>query len=275
MANLELGPIGISLNIAPDGAHLDEAVEVERLGYSTIWIAGGQLDGLDRITEIVRATTTIQVGPAIISPDRYEPEDVTRLYADLQATSPDRLVVGVGGSQQPRSLAALERYLDDLDGGDPPVPAARRILAALGPRKLEIARTRCAGAITLLVTPEHTRWARRRLGDDATLVVDQMVVLDTDAPRARQTARGPLGFLAGVGGYRSNFSRMGFTDSDVADLSDHLVDEVVAWGDVDAIATRVSAHLEAGADQVVLGVLREGAQPGPVEVARRFADRSS
>jgi hypothetical protein len=68
---------------------------------------------------------------------------------------------------------------------------------------------------------------------------------------------------------------IGFTDSDVADLSDHLVDEVVAWGDVNAVATRVNAHLEAGADQVVLGVLNEGAQPGPVEVARRFADRSS
>ena len=44
-----------------------------------------------------------------------------------------------------------------------------------------------------------------------------MLVLDTDAARARQAARVPLSFLSGVSGYRANFARMGFTDRDIAE----------------------------------------------------------
>ena len=100
-----------------------------------------------------------------------------------------------------------------------------------------------------------------------------MLVFDTDAARARQAARVPLSFLSGVSGYRANFARMGFTDRDVADLSDGLVDELVTWGDADEIAARVSEHLDAGADQVALTVLNSGGQPGPIEVARELAGR--
>jgi probable F420-dependent oxidoreductase len=270
---IDRGSIGITLDIAPDDAHLDDAVALEHLGYSTIWLAGGQLDSLDRIATIVRATTTIAVGSAIIPPDVYSADDVAKLYADLQATDPDRFVAGLGGSQQPHSLPALEEYLDRLDRADPPVPVERRVLAALGPRKLELAGRRFAGAIILLVTPDYTKSARAILGEASTLVVDQLVVLDTDAARARETARAPLRFLSTVGGYIANFTRMGFSDADVAGLSDHLVDELVAWGDADAIAARVNAQFEAGADQVVLGVLADGDQPGSVEVGRRLAER--
>lgn len=273
MGKLEIGPIGVSLNVSADETYLDEAAEAERLGYSTIWLPGGQIDSLGRLAAIARATTTIPVGSAIISPDVFAPDAVLRLYADLQTTAPNRLVVGVGGPQKPRSLAALNGYFDALDRGDPPVPAERRILAALGPRKLELARDRCAGAITLLVTPAYTKAARRTLGERSTLIVEQMLVLDTDPSRARETARGSLRFLSGVRGYLANFERMGFESRDVSDLSDRLVDDLVVWGDADAIAARVNEHRDAGADQVVLDVLAQGDQPGPIEVARQFAGK--
>jgi probable F420-dependent oxidoreductase len=273
MSKLDVGRIGIALNVTADETYLHEAAEAERLGYSTIWLPGGQIDNLDRIAKIVRATMAIPVASAIISADVYAPDAVLKLYADLQATAPGRFVVGLGAPQKPRSLAALNDYLDKLDEGDPPVPAGRRILAALGPRKLELARDRCAGAIALLVTPSYTAAARHILGEDSTLVVDQMLALDTDASHARETARGPLRFLSGVGGYVANFERMGFSSTDISDLSDRLVDDLVVWGDADTIAARVSEHLEAGADQVVLGVLNEGSQPGPIEAARQLADK--
>jgi len=148
------------------------------------------------------------------------------------------------------------------------VPAGRRLLAALGPRKLELARDRFAGAMLLLVTPAYTSAARRILGDDSTLVIDQMLVLDADAARARQTARRPLRFLSGLPGYRASFARMGFTDGDIAGLSDALVDQLVIWGDASTIATRIGRYRQAGADHVMLHALGEGDQPGPVEVAR-------
>jgi probable F420-dependent oxidoreductase len=124
-----------------------------------------------------------------------------------------------------------------------------------------------------LVTPAYTSAARHILSEHSTLVVDQMLVLDTDASRARETAHGPLRFLSRVDGYVASFERMGFSNTDVSELTDRLVDDLVVWGDVDAIAARVGEHLAAGADQVVLGVLNEGSQPGPIEVARQLAGK--
>ncbi|MEN0140118.1 MAG: TIGR03620 family F420-dependent LLM class oxidoreductase [Rhodococcus sp. (in: high G+C Gram-positive bacteria)] len=262
-----LGPIGISLNISPDEAYLDEAARLESLGYSAIWLAGGQIDSLDRISAVVRATESIPVATGIIPVDVYDADAVARLHADLRITAADRFVVGLGGPQIPRPLRALNAYLDRLDRSDPPVPAERRILAALGPRKLELARDRAAGAVLLLVTPDYTAEARRILGPDATLVVSLMTALGTDAARARETARVPLRFLSGVAGYAANFARMGFAADDISGLSDRLVDDLVAWGDADAITARVRGHLAAGADHVVVSEL--GDRPG--EVAGQLA----
>jgi probable F420-dependent oxidoreductase len=272
MSKLGLGPIGVALNVSPDDTYLDEAAELEKLGYATIWLPGGQIDDLGRITKIIHATTSVPVASGIISLDVYQPAAVTQLYAELQASAPDRFIVGLGGPQKPRPLQALNGFLDQLDQAEPPVPAGRRILAALGPRKLELARDRSAGALPLLVTPAYTSAARRILGDQSTLVIDQMLVLGTDATRARAIARAPLGFLSGVSGYRTNFARMGFTDADIDDLSDRLVDELVTWGGLDAIAARINEHLDAGADQVALTILNEG-EPSPIEVARQLAAR--
>jgi hypothetical protein len=147
MSELDLGPIGIAVQVSADGGHLAEAAELEELGYSAIWLRGGQIDSLSRITEVVRATTAVPVIPGIIPVDVYGPGEVIQLYADLQARAPGRVIAGLGGPQVPWPLGPLNDYLDQLDQGDPPVPAGRRILAALGPRKLEIARDRAAGAV--------------------------------------------------------------------------------------------------------------------------------
>jgi probable F420-dependent oxidoreductase len=200
----------------------------------------------------------------------YGADEVTRLYARLEESAPGRLVVGLGGSQTPPALPALHEYLDRLDR-DGAVPVERRLLAALGPRKLEIARGRSAGALTLLVTPDYTRQARASLGSDALLVVDQFVMLEDDPAKAHETGREHLRFLAGVAGYRANLARMGFTETEISTLGARLVDELVAWGDEAAIAARVDAHRAAGADHVVLAVLADGARPGTLEVARRLA----
>ncbi|HST81783.1 MAG TPA: TIGR03620 family F420-dependent LLM class oxidoreductase [Kineosporiaceae bacterium] len=273
MSPLQLGPIAVALNVSADGTHLAQAAELERLGYAAIWLPGGQIDTLDRISEVVGATKAIPVASGIISPDVYPATAVLQCYANLQQDAPDRFVVGLGASQKPPALPALHAYLDELDAAPEPVPADRRILAAMGPRKLAVARERCAGAITLLVTPTSTAAARQELGPDRSLVVDQFVVLDTEPARARETARQPLRFLSQIGGYRASFARMGFTEQDVETLSDHLVDELVFWGDVDSVAARVREHLQAGANQVVLSVLGGAGVPDQLQAETRLAER--
>ena len=270
MSKLGFGPVGMTVEISPDGRHLDEAAALEELGYSAIWLRGGQLDKLSRIAEVAGATTAVPVVPGIIPVDVYAPGEVTRLYAELQASAPGRFVAGLGGPQVPRPLGPLHDYLDQLDQGAPPVPASRRILAALGPRKLEIARKRAAGAVLLLVTPDYTRTARGILGPQATLVVSLLVALQADAARAREAARGPLRFLSGVPGYRASFTRMGFTSGDIDGLSDELVDRLVPWGGTESITARVSEHLRAGADHVALTVLDNDDQPA-IDSARQLA----
>ncbi|HEY3718181.1 MAG TPA: TIGR03620 family F420-dependent LLM class oxidoreductase [Jatrophihabitantaceae bacterium] len=262
---------GIAIDIHADGSHRDTAAELERLGYHTLWVPGGQLDRLDRVSELLAATDSIQVATGIVALGVHAPAEVAAIYAELTERYPGRFVLGVGGPQQRRSLAALGDQLTELDAHG--VPAHDRLLAALGPRKVAIARRRTAGAIVLLVTPEFTAQVRSELGEGSILVADQFVVVDIVADRARAAVREPLAFLATVAGYRAAFRRMGFTDADADQASDRLVDAVSVWGDVDDIAARVTAHRAAGADQVVLSVLSTDGGPKPLHAAELLANR--
>lgn len=263
-----LGRYGASLSVTDDLEA--RAAALERLGYSAIWVSGGQLETLDPLLRILRATTRIAVVPGVVPLDVHGPAAVAELYAEAERIAPGRLVVGLGGSQRLRTgaLAALERALDELD---PAVPAQRRVLAALGPRKLELARKRFGGAVTLLVDPGYTAWAREQLGDAATLVVDQMVVLDEDPDVARAAAREPLGFLAGVAGYAAAFRRMGFGEQEIRELSAELVDAVVAWGGAERVAGRLREQETAGADHIVVAPLPTPGGPDEFAVAQRLA----
>ena len=124
----------------------------------------------------------------------------------------------------------------------------------------------------LLVDAAYTAQARSVLGADRALVIQQLAVLDSNADRARELARGTLGFLARVGGYRAQWARLGFTEPEIDGLADRLVDQLVAWGEPEVIIDRMRGHRAAGADQVSLSVLSDGAQPGPLAVARLLAD---
>jgi probable F420-dependent oxidoreductase len=263
MPKIELGRIGVASSPGEPNA----AVELERLGYPTIWLRGGQLDALGQIADVVRATERVRVSTGIIPVIRFDHDSVARLYTELESTHPGRFVVGLGGAHGPNPLQTLNAYLDALDA----VPQASRVMAALGRRMLELARDRAAGAFPVLVTPDYTAQARTVLGDDTTLAIDQIVVVETDPERARQIARGPVGQLAGLPAYTANLRRMGFTEDDIAQLSDRLVDGVVTWGDVDAIAARVSEHEQAGADHVALIVTTDLPERVPVDEWRRLA----
>jgi len=150
-------------------------------------------------------------------------------------------------------------YLDALDATSPPVPRDERCLAALGPRMLELARDRTAGAHPYFVPVEHTAFARDALGDGPLLAPEQMVVLERDASAAREIARATMALYLQLPNYTNNLRRFGVTDDDLADGgSDRLVDAIVAWGDEQAIAQRVQAHLDAGADHVCVQVLAAG-----------------
>jgi probable F420-dependent oxidoreductase len=249
---ISLGPIGLaSSNPYTDDAAVvaDEARRVEGLGFSTLWRSGN----LPMLDAAVRATTTIPVATGIIPVDSVPVADVITTYRSLQHDRPGRFIVGLGGAHGARPLETLNAYLDALDAAG--IPAGTRVLAALGPNMLALARDRAGGAYPFLVTPSYVTDARATLGADKTLAVLLMVMPTTERDAARRAAATPLEFLTKVGGYRRNMLRQGFSQSDIDDVSDRLLDGITAWGTLDTIAARVAEYRAAGADQVVLRIL--------------------
>ncbi|MHB8466847.1 MAG: TIGR03620 family F420-dependent LLM class oxidoreductase [Acidimicrobiales bacterium] len=261
------------------GEAAESAAALEEMGFSAVWIpdVGGDLFG--RVELLLGATTRLVVATGILNLWMHEAADTARWRADLGA----RFLVGIGVSHSvlidakspgryQRPLEAMRTYLDDLDASDPPLAPADRILAALGPRMLELARDRAAGAHPYLANPEHTRFARGVLGAGPLLAPEQPVVLSADAAAARRIARGHLSGYLALPNYTNNLRRLGWSDDDFADGgSDRLVDGIVGWGAEEAIAARVQAHRDAGADHVCVQLLTD--EPGSfgLESWRRLA----
>ncbi|MTD56224.1 TIGR03620 family F420-dependent LLM class oxidoreductase [Amycolatopsis pithecellobii] len=243
-----LGPIGAATR-TDDTAVL---AELEQLGYGTLWLPGGEGDAPARVSEAVRATRTATITTGIMSVDQVPAADVAATYTKLAESHPGRFVPGLGGAHGAKPLATLNAYFDALD---PVVPATARILSALGPKMLRLARDRAAAAYPFLVTPDYVASAREIVGPDTGLAVLLTVVADADPGQAREKLRDSgLRFLSGVPGYVANFRRMGFTEDDVANLSDRLVDGVTVWGDFDTVVRRLREYQAAGADQLVIQI---------------------
>lgn len=248
-----LGPLGASISqVSSEGreATLSAAKELEELGYATLWLPGGQGNNLPQVTEVVRGTSRIEVATGIIPVDQVPAAEVAGTYTALAESHPGRFIPGLGGAHGAKPLATMNAYLDELD---PTVPAAARVLSALGPKMLKLARDRASGAYPFLVTTDYVASARELIGPKTGLAVLLTVVPEPDPARAREIVRaGSLRFLAGVPGYAANFRRMGFSERDVADLSDRLVDALTVWGDFDQVVSRLTGYRAAGADQVVV-----------------------
>jgi probable F420-dependent oxidoreductase len=247
-----VGPIGLasSYPYTDDAAVVaEEAQRVEALGFSTLWRSGN----LAMLDTAIRFTKRIRVATGIIPVDSVPAADVIATYRSVQRDNPGRFVVGLGGAHGAQPLTTLNTYLDALD--DAGVAADSRVLAALGPNMLALARDRASGAYPFLVTPSYVTDARAALGAGKTLAVLVMVLPTTDREAAREAAATPLDFLTKVGGYRRNLLRQGFSESDIDGVSDRLLDGITAWGDLDSIAARVAEYRAAGADQVVVRLL--------------------
>jgi probable F420-dependent oxidoreductase len=261
-----LGTHGVWRHAA--GLTPDLARGIEELGFGALWVGGSPPGDLALIESLLAATDRIAVATGIVNMWAVPADTVAAAYARLAKRYPDRFLLGVGvghpeaTSDYRRPYATIVDYLDGLDRAC--VPRSAVVLAALGPKVLRLSAERTAGAHPYLTTPEHTRSARDALGAGVLLAPEQTVVLDGDAERARAAAREMLGTYLGLRNYTTNFRALGFTDADLADGgSDRLVDALVAHGDAAAVAARLTAHLDAGADHVCAQVLPAGDDPLP------------
>lgn len=259
MANSDrLGKVGVWLH--PSAITPRTAVELEKLGYGTVWLGGSPAAELSMVDALLAATTTLSVGTSIVNVWTAAAKLTAESFHRIEAAFPGRFILGVGAGHREnendyrKPYQALVDYLDELDEAG--VPAERRALGALGPRVLELARDRSAGALPYLITPSYTSSARELLGPAALLVAEQKVALTDDPVQARQLARTRVEGYLRLSNYVANLRRIGFADDELAlPGSDRVLDALVLQGSIDSIAERLTAHLEAGADQVAVQAL--------------------
>jgi probable F420-dependent oxidoreductase len=268
---MELGRIGVwSPQFYGERAEvMDAAAELEELGYGTLWFPN-RPHIFERARELLDATRRVVAATGIASIWTHTPAEAAEAHHEISQAHPDRFLLGLGVShphlvdrdapgRYSKPLTRMREYLDELDAAPNPVPISERMLAALGPRMLELARDRSTGAHPYLGTPDHTRRAREVLGPGRLLAPEQAVVLESDPARARAGAREHLSRYLQAPNYTSNWLRLGFTPADLeGGGSDRLVDALVAWGSPDTIRERVGQHHQAGADHVCIQVVGAG-----------------
>jgi probable F420-dependent oxidoreductase len=268
---MDIGRVGVwwsgSWRVADDPT-ANTAGELESLGYGALWSSGRFDPGLSpHFERLLGSTTHVAVASGIVSVWAGAAEDVGPAVATLEERYPGRFLLGIGASHAPavehyeRPYSHVVAYLDALDAQPVPVPPERRVLAALGPRMLELAAARAAGAHPYFVPVEHTARARGILGPGPLLAPEVAVVLETDPTRARELARAYAATYLSLPNYTNNLRTFGYRDEDIGGGgSDRLIDAVIPWGDAGTIAARIREHHDAGADHVCIQVVagREG-----------------
>ncbi|MEY4229158.1 MAG: hypothetical protein RLZZ362_7 [Actinomycetota bacterium] len=260
---------------------------VEELGFGALWVA--EAVGRDPFVSsavLLGATERLPVATGIANIYARDPMTMAAGQKTLAEAFPDRFLLGLGVSHghlvagvrkhdYSKPYSYMVQYLERMDKAlfmaRGPEHDPGRLLAALGPKMLELSATRANGSHPYFTTPEHTQISRDVMGPDALLAPEQMVVLETDPTEARRIARAGMKIYLGLPNYFNNLVRLGFTEDDRADGgSDRLVDAIVAWGTEEQIAERVAQHHAAGADHVCVQVLQDGSAM-PEQQWRRLA----
>lgn len=268
---MQIGRYGVWIHRDRLDARL--AQQIEALGYGAIWVGASPAGELSPVPEVLAATQRIVVATGVVNMWATPAQEAAAAYHRLAAAHPGRFLLGAGIGHRESSVgyrspyATIVDYLDRLDTAG--VPAADRVLAALGPRVLRLAGERTQGAHPYFTTPAHTRFAREQLGPGPLLAPEQKIVLTTGPEAARAIARPTVAYYLGRVNYRNNLKRFGWSDEDLAGGgTDAVVDALVVHGDVATVAAGLDAHLAAGADHVCAQVLAgPGGDPLPALTA--------
>lgn len=255
------------------------ANQLEEWGYGALWIpeAVGR-DPFALLGFLAARTDRIVLATGIANIYARDPMTMRATRETLAEASGGRFLLGLGVShghlvagirkhEYRKPLQTMKAYLEAMESalymGIEPAETAPIVLAALRPKMLGLAGEAARGAHPYFVPPEHTARAREILGKGPWLCPEQMVLLETDATKARAVARQNMEIYLGLPNYQNNLKWLGFDDADIANGgSDRLVDAIVAWGDEKVIADRIRAHHDAGADHVCIQAFRPDGKPG-------------
>jgi probable F420-dependent oxidoreductase len=264
---MKLGRLGVWYAMDKlDGAQLaDLAKTVESNGYSALWYPESRgYESMSLATYLLSKSDRLVIGSSIANIYARDPFTARRAMVSLNDWFGDRFVLGLGVSHIPmveglrghrydKPLGTMRAYLDGLHKDLPDGREAPVVVAALGPKMLELSAEKSMGAVPYNVTPKHTAQAAKILGPKKVLAVEQKVTIETDPVKARALGRKELARYMVLPNYRNNWLREGFGEADLeGGGSDKFIDAMCLWGDAATVKKGLRAHFDAGATHVCL-----------------------
>lgn len=294
MTTQNLGRIGLwtaAFDFQPMAKAQEAIAQVEEMGFSTVWVPEAVLrEPFASTSLLLSATKKMVLATGIASLHARTAQTMNAGWRTVSEAFPDRFLLGIGVSHAPmvmgvhkgaydKPYTTMVNYLDAMDNGvflsPQPSTPPQRVLAALGPKMLKLSAERAAGAHPYFVPVEHTPYAREIMGPDALLAPEQAVVFEADPTKARAIARQHMTTYTRLPNYTNNLKRFGFTEEEIVNQDDRLVDAIVAWGTTDAIVSRIKQHLDSGANHVCVQVLGENPTALPMNEWQELADATS
>lgn len=288
---MDIGKLGVWAAIdtltAPESARF--AQKVEEWGYGALWYPeGGGRDSFAHGSWLLSHTKTLVLATGIANIYARDPMCSYAGRQTLDEQSGGRFLFGLGVSHKPavegsrgqvyeKPLAKMRWYLETMAKSSyyPPTPekSGELVLAALGPAMLKLSAELTDGAHPYNSTPEHTARARAIVGPNKRLYVEQLVILETDADKARASAKRFLELYVPLENYRKAWIGMGFSEEEIDGRADRFIDGIAAWGDENTIRRRLDEHWQAGADQVCLQAISSSDNSIDQKALRIFAPR--
>ena len=286
-----MGRVGLwsaDFDLQPMAKAQEAIAEVEEMGYGAVWVPEAVLrEPFASTALLLSATKKIVLATGIASLHARTAQTMQAGWKTLTEAFPERFVLGIGVSHAPmvtgvhkgaydKPYSTMVEYLDAMDAGvyfsPAPPTTPRRVLAALGPKMLQLAAQRGDGAHPYFTPVEHTAFARDTMGGEAFLAPEVAVVMETDATKARDIARAYMKTYTRLPNYANNLKRFGFSDDEIVEQNDRLVDAIVGWGSLDQIVARIKEHFDAGANHVCVQVLTDTTGTLPMRQWRELAD---
>jgi len=269
---MKLGRLGVWYSADKcNAAQVADLVRVvERNGYSAYWYPEGRgYESMALASYLLAKSDKLIVGSSIANIYARDPYSARQAMLFLNEFYGDRFILGLGVSHRPmveglrgqtydKPIGTMSAYLDGVHKGLPTGTAAPVVVAALGPKMLELSARKTMGAVPYNVTPKHTALAKKILGPDKILAVEQKVTIETGPAKARALGRKELARYMVLPNYRNNWLREGFTEAELANGgSDRFIDAMCLWGDADTVRRGLRAHFDAGATHVCLQPVHE------------------
>ncbi|HTR86103.1 MAG TPA: TIGR03620 family F420-dependent LLM class oxidoreductase [Reyranella sp.] len=249
-----------------DGPQLADLLKtVEKHGYSAFWYPESRgYESMSLASYMLAKSEKLVIGSSIANIYARDPYTSRRAMVSMNDLYANRFILGLGVSHIPmveglrghrydKPVSTMRTYLEALHKDMPTGAHMPVVVAALGPKMLELSGQKSMGAVPYNVTPKHTAMAKKILGPNKILAVEQKVTIETDPAKARALGRKELSRYMVLPNYRNNWLREGFSEADLKDGgSDKFIDAMCLWGDANTVKKGLRAHFDAGATHVCL-----------------------